>query len=506
MRIELSSEEAFAVKTDLLAVPLWEGKSYPAELSHIGPPLKGYLTEAWKKQKFSGKEGTILLLPTLGLCPAEHILLVGMGKKGKVEDPVVWRQKADVMVREALRLKAKSAAWVLSDQGEKEKTIAALTEGCLLSAYRFDHYKSDAKKNRKDLLQKVILLGHDFHTLSCRRAQRLGELFAEATCYARDLTNLPAAVVTPDYLGKEAQKIGRAEGLKVRVYTKEALEKLGMGAILGVAQGSVQGPCLIEMGYRPSKPAKRRIALVGKGVTFDSGGLSLKTPQGMEAMKRDMAGGAVVLGVMKVVERLAPAVEVWGYVPASENLPSGSAYKPGDILKTYSGRTVEVLNTDAEGRLLLADALAYACSSKGRQGGDPPDAVIDVATLTGAVRVALGNRVGGILGTDPSLVRALIEAGKRVGEELWELPLFAPYREQLESPVADLKNIGGGGGAGTILAALFLKEFVPAEIPWAHLDIAGVAFTDTPLPCIPRGATGFAVRTLLQYLWDLDKT
>lgn len=504
MRVHLHSQSILAVETDLLGLPVWQGEAHTPETASLDKRLKGRLMQAWKKQKFSGKEGSTFLLPTMGLVPADHVLFVGMGEK-KEASVNSWRRCVDTTIGQALRLKAKTAALALAAGGEKEEIIAAITEGSLLSTYHFDRYKSRTEETDQDRLKKFILLGADPTTRSRRRAQRRGELFAEATCYARDLINLPAAVVTPAYLGKEAERVGKEERLGVRVYYKKDLEKLGMGAILGVAQGSTAEPCFIEMIYRPRGQANKRVALVGKGVTFDSGGLSLKPPQGMEQMKRDMAGGATVLGVMKVIGRLAPPIEVRGYIPASENMPSGSAYKPGDILKTYSGKTVEVLNTDAEGRLLLADALSYACSPGGRHSGERPDVIIDIATLTGAVRTALGNRLGGILGTDKSLIYALTQAGKEVGEQLWELPLFAPYREQLDSPVADLKNIGNSGSGGTIQAALFLQEFVPESVPWAHLDVASVAFTDTPLPCTPRGAVGFGVRTFLRYLLDLEQ-
>ncbi len=323
-------------------------------------------------------------------------------------------------------------------------------------------------------------------------ALRRATVLAAATNQARTWINLPAAVMTPTAFAAEAARVGRAAGLAVRVDGPEEIAGLGMGALLGVSSGSAEPPRFIRLTYRPKgKPAKR-IALVGKGITFDSGGLSLKTADGMEHMKRDMAGGAAVVAAMCAIAALRPSIEVRAYVPASENMPGGAAMKPGDVLRTAAGTTVEVLNTDAEGRLVLADALAVALR-------DAPDAIIDLATLTGAVRTALGTRVGAVMGNDAGLVRALVAAGAAGGERLWELPLVAAYRADLDSTVADLRNVAPEGYGGSIHAGLFLQEFVGGR-PWAHLDIAGVAFSDKDLPCSPRGAVGFGVRLLARYV------
>jgi leucyl aminopeptidase len=312
---------------------------------------------------------------------------------------------------------------------------------------------------------------------------------AGATCYARDLINTPAADMAPAALAREARRL-RQLGLTLKVYDRPAITALGMGGILGVARGSAEPPRLIEVIYRPQARPRAKIALVGKGVTFDSGGLSLKTPDAMRIQKRDMAGGAVVLATMSALPALRPPVEVRGYVPAAENMPGGRAIKPGDVVRAFNGKTIEVLNTDAEGRLLLADALAYAASKK-------PDLIIDFATLTAAVSNALGSRYAAIMGTDRTLVAECIAAGAEVDERLWELPLVSEYRRDIDSSVADVKNTGEGQ-AGTIIGGLFLREFV-GDIPWAHVDFASTAFT-TGFPCHPQGATGFGVRTLLQYI------
>ncbi len=326
------------------------------------------------------------------------------------------------------------------------------------------------------------------------RAQlRRGSLAAAATCYARDLTNLPADTATPRYLASEARKIARRQKLQVRILDERGIHAAGMGALAGVARGSSQPPRFIELVYRP-RGARKTIALAGKGVTFDSGGLSLKHAQAMEAQKRDMAGGAAVLAVMSVIGDLAPAAEVRAYVPATENMPGGGAIKPGDVVRAYNGKTIEILNTDAEGRLVLADAMSYAVAGK-------PDVLIDLATLTGAVRMALGPRYAAIMGTNPALVRALTAAASECDERLWELPLVAEYRPDIDSNVADIKNTGAGS-AGTIIGGLFLREFA-GNVPWAHIDFSSTVVAEKPFPCHPRGATGFGVRTVLRYLQRL---
>jgi leucyl aminopeptidase len=297
-------------------------------------------------------------------------------------------------------------------------------------------------------------------------------------------------VATPRYLAAQAEALAReVKGLEAETWDPKRLAREELNGILAVSRGSREEPRLITLRWAPSG-AQRKVALVGKAVTFDSGGLSLKPPKSMETMKYDMAGGAAVMGAVAAAARLKLPVEVTAYVPATENLPGGQAQKPGDVIRFANGRTVEVLNTDAEGRLILADALIVASRSR-------PDAIVDLATLTGACRVALGPLFAAVMGNQQALVDALIEAGKRAGENLWQLPLVPEYRDDLKSPIADLKNVGGE--AGSIIGGLFLQSFVDG-VPWAHLDIAGPAFTEKDLPQAPRGGTGFGVRLLLRYL------
>jgi leucyl aminopeptidase len=326
-----------------------------------------------------------------------------------------------------------------------------------------------------------------------RDGLRLGRVWAEATCVTRDLVNEPANVVTPAFLARRAAEIAREGGLKLRVLERAECARMGMGAYIGVAQGSEEPPKFIHLTYAPRRRARRRVAVIGKGITFDSGGLDLKTADGMLRMKDDMAGAAAVLGLFHALPRLEPAVEVHGLIAATENMPSGTAQRPGDIVRAMNGVTVEIGNTDAEGRLTLADALAYAVKHV------EPDEMIDMATLTGAVVMALGQGLSGVMASDDGLAARLLAAADGAGERMWRLPLHEEYKDGLKSDVADLNNISSQRGAGAIVAALFMREFT-SGIPWAHLDIAGTAFTERELPLGPKGGTGVAVRTLLGYL------
>ncbi|HSL66759.1 MAG TPA: leucyl aminopeptidase, partial [Actinomycetota bacterium] len=322
-----------------------------------------------------------------------------------------------------------------------------------------------------------------------REAIGRGEIFAEAAAWARDLVNVPAIDATPDYLAREAVKMARSVGLKAKVWTEAELKRGGFGGILGVGRGSANAPRLIELRYEGGRGAP--VAVTGKGVTFDSGGLSLKDAKQMEWMKADMAGAATMMAAMRAVARLKPKVNVVAAIPSAENMPGGSAIRPGDVIRHRGGRTSEVLNTDAEGRLILADALAFLAEGK-------PRMILDAATLTGSTVVALGEDLWGVMGNDRDVIQGLIEAGKETGEPGWELPLWEPYRKQIESTVADVKNTGNRWG-GAITAALFLKEFV-GDVPWAHLDIAGTAFAERPGDYWPKGGTGNPVRTVIRFI------
>jgi leucyl aminopeptidase len=459
--------------------------------------------KAIERARFTGAEGTSLVLRGIGRGD-RPLALVGVGASTTTGIADAYRRAGDQTIARARETRARHVAVAFLAEPtrlpiERPEAFAAFVEGVLLTGYGFTSYRQDRDRVEIATITLAGLVAPRDPAL--RRAVRTGEILAGATNQARRWINEPAAVMTPAAFADDAERVLTAAGLEVTVDGPAALRKLRMGALLGVASGSVEEPRLVRVTYRPAPPRRgstpgaaapaRRLALVGKGITFDSGGLSLKRPDGMEHMKRDMAGGAAVLGAMLAIAALQPTAEVRAYVPMSANSPSGSALKPGDVVRPSAGKTVEVLNTDAEGRLVLADALALAVA-------DDPDAIVDIATLTGAVRSALGNRIAGVMGNDAKLIAALVAAGKQGGERLWELPLVRDYKTDLESAVADLANVANGGYGGAIHAGLFLQEFV-AGVPWAHLDIAGVGFTDRDIPNAPRGGVGFGVRLLARY-------
>jgi leucyl aminopeptidase len=462
----------------LIATPVFSGGTVP-ESAVVEVDL-----EALAVLGFEGKLGeTAILASSEG--PA--LLAVGMGEADGV-DAERLRRAAAAAVRGAWR--ATSLTLTLLDarpEGLPGPAAAqAIAEGALLAAYRFTKYKSDPAPCR---LERIDLIGRGARVAA---AVERAAVIAGAVAMARDLVNEPAGAMTPVRLAEVATELADAQAsLACEVLDEADIEAQGLGGLAGVASGSSQPARLIRLVYEPSRP-RSTLALVGKGITFDSGGLSLKTAQGMMTMKADMTGAAVVLAVMSVLPLIKPPVRVIGLVAATENLPGGRAYKPGDVLRIRNGKTVEVLNTDAEGRLVLADALSLAVEAE-------PDAIIDLATLTGACVVALGKRIAGLMGNNEPLIAAVRAAADRAGEPAWPLPLPEDYRREIDSPVADVKNIGDAGGAGALTAGLFLAQFV-GEVPWAHLDIAGPAWTDRDEGYLAQGATASGVRTVLELL------
>jgi len=448
---------------------------------------------AAKADGFKGKERESILYRPKDAVPAERVFLVGLGKKSDFTNETL-RRSASKVLRAAETLGLQSLAVRIPQVAKsivaQRDEFQAFAEGLYLGAYRFDRHQSPSPDQPKPV-NELILLVEGSSRFAAEGIQK-AEIYSRATMMARDLINEPPSRMNPERLADEALKINKSP-LSVTVLEKKDLEKLGMGAILGVGSGGAIPPRLVEIIYKPSKKATKVIALVGKGITFDSGGLSLKPAQSMETMKDDMSGAAAVLGVMSALADLKPSVEVRGYLAIAENMPGGRAQKPGDVVKAFNGKTIEVLNTDAEGRLVLSDALSYACSKK-------PDVVIDIATLTGACVVALGHRVSAVMTNTPKLFEEIREAGESAGEKFWQLPLEREYEADVKSKIADLQNIGKRRGeAGTIIGGLFLKEFVD-DRPWAHLDIAGPSWTDSDQPYCPTGGTGHPVRTLLHYI------
>lgn len=450
------------VLCDVLVVNKFEGK----ETSNA-------LVNRFAPESFQGKTGQMFVIHTQKEYPAEQILAIGLGQENHMDNNVV-RENVAKAVKKCIELKAKTVAFDFdTDYSFGVPTVI----GASIANYHFDKYKT--KKGHR--ISEIYLSNVSSDV-------EMAKTVAEAMKFTRNLANEPAAFATPTKLAEIAQGF---EGLETVVYDEAKIREMGMGAYLAVAQGSAQPPKFIHMKYTPQNP-KKRIAIIGKGLCFDSGGLDIKPAASMLNMKDDMSGAACVLGIMKVISKLHPEIEVNGIIAACENMPSGSSYKPGDIVTAKNGKTIEVDNTDAEGRLTLADALCYACELG-------VDEVIDIATLTGACMVALGTAASGIMGNDEEFIQDLIKTGNYVGEKYWELPMWQEYRDNMNSDVADMKNTGTRFG-GASAAGMFLKEFVTDSVKWAHLDVAGTALIDKPQKEFCKGATGVGVRTLLSYI------
>ena len=488
---DVSSESPVEIQADLLVLPFFQGGVPGPGMQQLQEALGTDLMAVLTANGLTGKVGESLTVPTLGRVGAGTAILVGVGSREEA-GPVPVRRAAMKVAGRAAKFPVVASS--LPQVGDSRDAAAqAFSEGILLGAYRFDLYKEqplDEASKQKPRLERVVALDSGDGD-GVEAAMERGRVYAEAANWARDMVNTPAIDATPDFLAREATKMAALFGLECKIWSKGELQDGGFGGILGVGQGSVNEPRLIELRYNGAGDATP-VAITGKGVTFDSGGLSIKDASQMEWMKADMAGAAAALAVMRAVGQLKPNLNVIAAIPSAENLPGGSAIRPGDVLRHRGGKTSEVLNTDAEGRLILADALAFLAERK-------PSVIIDSATLTGAAMIALGEEIWAVMGSDRQLVDELLAAGQEAGEPGWELPLWTGYRRNIESTVADVKNVGSTRYGGAITAALFLKEFV-GDIPWAHLDVAGTAFAERPGEVWPRGATGSPVRTILRYL------
>ena len=497
-KLEISVAKGMLEKTpaNILVVNLFEGVKIPAGATGaIDIALDGLISKfVIAKEGFEGKFGEMYVLPTYGKIAAEKVLVVGLGKN-KDFTPNRLRELSAKIIKKCEKTgNAKKVISVLHGAGiggyDPEISARMITEGTLIGAYSFDKYKTD--KKAKKVSELVIV---DMVEENCKQAKtgiKKGKIIASAMNFARDLSNEQPAYATPSKLAEIAQNL---KDVEVKIFDKEEIEEMGMGAYLGVARGSSQPPKFIHIKYsgkiQNQKTTQRKIALIGKGICFDSGGLDIKPPSSMLNMKDDMSGAAAILGVMSVLKDLKPNCEVHGIIAACENMPGSSAYKPGDILTAKNGKTIEVDNTDAEGRLTLADALCYACELG-------VDDVIDVATLTGACVVALGSTASAVMGNHQPTIDKLIKCANSGGEKLWQMPMFEEYKESLQSDIADMKNTGSRMG-GAQIAGIFLQNFVK-KVHWAHIDIAGTAFLDKPQNEFSKGATGAGVRTLINYL------
>ncbi len=481
--MKVSIVKSIPDKTDLFVVPVADGNERGGAVRELPAEVREAVERRVQQTGYRAKSGKTLVVQT----NAGDVVLAGLGTSRDAES---YRRAVAAARPAAAAVRANTVAVVL---GGNARHSTAVLEGFVLSGYRFSKYRS-SEDDPYDGPEEAALVVPAAAVRKARAETARVQTISEAVFLARDLVNEMSSVKTPSFLAKTARTLAREAGLRCEVWQGERLRKERMNGILAVSAGSREPGALIRLHYTPKRRARARIAVVGKGITFDSGGLSLKPAKSMEWMKQDMSGAAAVLGVMKGVAALGLPVEVRGYLAAAENMPGGGAQKPGDVIRFRNGKTAEVLNTDAEGRLVLADALCLAAE-------DEPDAIIDLATLTGACMVALGVRVAGIMGNDQTLVNTLLRHGRETGERLWQLPLVEDYVEDIRSKVADIKNIGDGWG-GTITAALFLRAFV-GEANWAHIDIAGPAFAEKPTPLVSSGGTGFGVRLLLSYLSSL---
>jgi leucyl aminopeptidase len=499
VKIEVKQGAIQEQTTDLIVVNLFEGLTKPGGATGaVDRPLGGQIRELLALGDVKGKlNETTLLYPPKSF-PARRVLIVGLGKQEEFDLDKV-RQVSATAARKAQSLGVTRYATIVHGAGsaglDPSQAAQALAEGTVLSQYRFTQHRTEEddldEKVELETVQVIVFSAELVDAIE--QGVRAGESIATAVNWVRDLVTQPANYATPTLLAEEAQRMAETMGLKFESLGRAEMRQLGMGALLGVAQGSMEEPRFMVLEHDATAGQTPPVVLVGKGITFDSGGISIKGREGMERMKGDMAGAAVVLGTMQVVAALKVPHRVIGLIPATENLPSGTAYKPGDVLKTITGLTIEVISTDAEGRLILADALGYAQRYE-------PAAVVDLATLTGACVVALGTAAAGLFSNNDQLAAKIEAASQVTNEKVWRMPLWKEYSEQLKSDVADMKNVGGRP-AGAITAATLLGKFA-ADVPWAHLDIAGVAASEKDSPYQPKGATGYGVRLLVQLLRD----
>lgn len=501
MNFSLAAADASKTRADALVFPLFDTdlrdkKHPPTALLRADKRARGLLLKTAAAEGFKGKADQTFVFQAQGKLPATRVILVGLGSRTKFTAEVL-RLAAGRAVKTASRLKAKTLAVQLPVLREFDQGIKAVVEGLALGAYRYDRWKTQHKDDKSGTkIDRVqLLLPADVKKDKAQDdVAALARRIAEATNWARDLVNEPPGTMTPAILAEQAKHMAKDVGLEITIFDRKKIEELKMGMFLAVARGSVEEPRLVKLSYVPrdAEAAKQPpVCLVGKAITFDSGGLSLKPSEGMIDMKTDMAGSAAVLGAMRVIAKLAPPFPVHAFFGACENMPSGHAYRLGDVLVSKLGKTVEVTNTDAEGRLVLGDVLAWANELK-------PAVLIDLATLTGACMVALGHYLAGAFGDDDQLFYDVSESARLAGEELWRLPLTEHQKEVLKSEVADIKNAGDRMG-GAISAGLFLKEFV-GETPWLHLDIAGPSQSPKERGYYAKGATGYGVRTLVEFI------
>jgi leucyl aminopeptidase len=499
MRILVRKGSLAEQASEAAVLALFEGENVLDETATLLDKACGFpVRDLLRMGDFTGRVSETSLIYTHG-CPVKRIVLAGLGKRIDFS-PDRLRGALAGAARQIRSLKVAeftTAVHIAQTDLSAERMAEAMVEGIVLGLYRFLPFKTVNQEQEGEVSGFTILEPDDARYKVIRNAVKTAEIIASATLFARDMVSTPSNEMTPTDLANEARESAKGKNIRCTVLDADQMREMGMNALLGVSRGSDEAPRLITLEYRGGKKSSPVVALVGKGITFDSGGISLKSAEKMDEMKSDMAGGAAVIATVRAAAELGLPVNIVGIVPAAENLPGGRAYKPGDILKTLSGQTVEIVTTDAEGRLILADALTYAGQFK-------PAIIIDLATLTSACVVALGEQVIGMLGTDDELKDEIRRAGKLTGEKVWELPLWEEYQEQIKGEAADYKNSGGRPG-GAITAAALLSKFT-GEYPWVHLDIAGPAWVTKDKPYIPKGASGVGVRLLIEFLRNWYRT
>jgi leucyl aminopeptidase len=490
LEIKIIVGDIAQIEADAIVVNLFEGMEQPGgATAAVDEVLDGAISSLVSRGEIKGKFGEVSIVHTFGKLPAGIVAIAGLGKPQDFNVDRIRGITGD-FCRALRKLNCHKIATILHGTGIGGIDLAAsgeaIAEGVLLGLYGFTKYK---KPEYEDIEEILLAVKEKGKVPILETAIGKGKLVAEATNLARDMVNEPANYMTPGQMAEAAKEIAGKYNLEFKVFDREDMEAMGMGALLGVAKGSNQPPKLITLSYKGDKRSEKAVGFLGKGITFDSGGISIKPSEGMNEMKDDMAGAATVMTAVVAIAQLKPKINVTAVVPATENLPSGTALKPGDILKAMNGKTIEVVNTDAEGRLILADALSYA-QKLGLSS------LIDLATLTGACRVALGTLYSGVFSNDQDLADKVLKAAKGTGEKMWQMPMPEEYKEQIKSEIADVKNIGNRYG-GAITAALFLAEFA-ANTPWVHIDIAGTASSTKESGYIVKGATGVGVRTLVE--------
>ncbi len=497
MEIKVTTGDINHFEADAIILNLVEGtEELSGDLSVIDDALDGGISKLVAQGEIKGKLGENTLIHSLGKLPAARVVIAGLGK-----DSELTQDKIRGVIAGTCRMlrgkNVKSIATIAQGAGiagiTHEAAAQAIAEGALLGLYTFRRHITKEPEHG-EIERLTIVTADQSNVTSLEQGCRKGQILADAAILARDMVNEPANYMTPTDMAQEASRLAETYGFPVEVLEKKQMEELGMGALLGVARGSHQPPKFIILRYKGRDSEEIDITLVGKAITFDSGGISLKPAANMGDMKGDMSGGAAVIAAMAAIAQLKPVINVMALVPATENLPGGGALKPADILTAMDGKTIEIISTDAEGRLALADALGYARQQDTKR-------IVDIATLTGACVVALGTVTTGVFGNNQELVDQVIAAGTEAGEKMWQLPVYDEYKEQNKSPVADIKNTGGRD-AGAITAALFVGEFA-GDTPWVHLDIAGTNMIDKPRKYEVKGATGVPVRTLVNLVLTL---